>query len=74
MTIDIVRLLSAAVLTSGICLEAMSSAKETNLSALYAELNKFGQNGEYERALKTANKSKIGFMSYLFPLFVNSKL
>ncbi|XP_034235450.1 signal recognition particle subunit SRP72 [Thrips palmi] len=34
----------------------MSSAKEANLSALYAELNKFGQNGEYERALKAANK------------------
>ncbi|KAJ1525695.1 hypothetical protein ONE63_008906 [Megalurothrips usitatus] len=34
----------------------MSSPKELNLSGLYAELNKFGQNGEYERALKTANK------------------
>lgn len=41
-----------------ICLDAMSATKEANLSALYAELNKFGQNGEYERALKAANKSK----------------
>ncbi|XP_076631595.1 signal recognition particle 72 [Colletes latitarsis] len=32
------------------------ATKESNLPALYAELNKFGQNGEYERALKTANK------------------
>ncbi|XP_076295867.1 signal recognition particle 72 [Lasioglossum baleicum] len=32
------------------------ATKENNLSALYAELNKLGQNGEYERALKTANK------------------
>ncbi|XP_015603378.1 signal recognition particle subunit SRP72 [Cephus cinctus] len=32
------------------------ASKETNLSALYAELNKLGQNGEYERALKTANR------------------
>nr|XP_033342441.1 signal recognition particle subunit SRP72 [Megalopta genalis] len=32
------------------------ATKENNLSALYAELNKLGQNGEYERALKVANK------------------
>ncbi|XP_076677979.1 signal recognition particle 72 [Andrena cerasifolii] len=32
------------------------ATRETNLPALYAELNKLGQNGEYERALKTANK------------------
>lgn len=32
------------------------ATKESNLSALYAELNKLGQNGEYERALKAANK------------------
>ncbi|XP_046625088.1 signal recognition particle subunit SRP72 [Neodiprion virginianus] len=32
------------------------ASKETNLPALYAELNKLGQNGEYERALKTANR------------------
>lgn len=42
----------------GICSCTMSSAKEANLSALYAELNKYGQNAEYERALKTANKSE----------------
>lgn len=32
------------------------ATKEANLSVLYAELNKLGQNGEYERAFKTANK------------------
>ena len=32
------------------------ATRETNLPALYAELNKLGQNGEYERALKAANK------------------
>ncbi|XP_043682551.1 signal recognition particle subunit SRP72 isoform X5 [Vespula pensylvanica] len=32
------------------------TSKEGNISALYAELNKLGQNGEYERALKTANR------------------
>jgi hypothetical protein len=37
----------------------MATTKESNLSALYVELNRFGQNGEYERALKTANKSNV---------------
>jgi hypothetical protein len=37
----------------------MTTTRESNLSALYVELNRFGQNGEYERALKTANKSKV---------------
>lgn len=34
------------------------ASRESNLPALYTELSKFGQNGEYERALKTANRSK----------------
>lgn len=34
------------------------ASKDSNLSSLYAELNKQGQNGEYDRALKTANRSK----------------
>lgn len=34
------------------------ASKESNLPALYTELNKLGQNGEYERALKTANRSE----------------
>lgn len=37
----------------------MATTKESNLSALYVELNRFAQNGEYERALKTANKSNV---------------
>ncbi|XP_012281414.1 signal recognition particle subunit SRP72 [Orussus abietinus] len=32
------------------------ATKESNVSSLYAELNKLGQSSEYERALKTANK------------------
>lgn len=32
------------------------ASKENNLVLLYTELNKLGQNGEYERALKTANR------------------
>lgn len=32
--------------------------KEQTLKVLYAELNKLGQNGEYEKAIKTANRSK----------------
>ncbi|KAJ9578829.1 hypothetical protein L9F63_004933 [Diploptera punctata] len=34
----------------------MATTRESNLTTLYVELNRFGQNGEYERALKTANK------------------
>lgn len=32
------------------------ATKENNLPILYGELNKLGQNGEYERAIKIANK------------------
>lgn len=32
------------------------TAKEKTVATQYAELNKFGQNGDYERALKAANK------------------
>lgn len=28
------------------------------IATFYAELNRFGQNGEYERAIKAANKSE----------------
>lgn len=31
--------------------------KEATIRTHYAELNKFGQNGEYEKAIKAANKS-----------------
>lgn len=33
--------------------------KEVVLRQLYTELNKFGNNGEWEKAKKTANKSKL---------------
>ena len=32
--------------------------KELNIRQYYTELNKFGQAGEYEKAVKAANKSK----------------
>lgn len=32
--------------------------KEATIRTHYAELNKFGQNGEYEKAIKAANKSE----------------
>ncbi|XP_031773728.1 signal recognition particle subunit SRP72 [Apis florea] len=38
------------------------ATKENNLPVLYGELNKLGQNGEYERAIKIANK-----ILYTFP-------
>lgn len=38
---------------------AQSAASAANsLPTLYSELNRFGESGEFERALKTANKSK----------------
>lgn len=37
---------------------AEKTAKEKTISTQYAELHKFSQNEEYERALKAANKSK----------------
>lgn len=33
------------------------SNKEANIRAYYAEVNKFGQNGEYDKAIKSLNKS-----------------
>lgn len=32
--------------------------KEANIRAYYSEVNKFGQNGEYDKAIKALNKSK----------------
>ena len=34
------------------------ASKEASLHNLFAELYKQGQSGEYERAVKTANRSK----------------
>lgn len=35
------------------------ASKEQQIKVLYSELNKLGQNGEYEKAIKTANRSKF---------------
>lgn len=32
--------------------------KDQNIRAMFTELNKFGQSGQYEKALKSANRSK----------------
>lgn len=37
------------------------ASKEANINTLYSELSRYGQSGEYERGLKTANKSKFRF-------------
>lgn len=39
--------------------QSSKSTKEKSLATAYLELHRFGQNGEYDRALKTANRSKI---------------
>lgn len=49
------------------------ASKETNLYALFAEVNKLGQNGEYERALKTANKSMLHIFSTFSALEQNEQ-
>lgn len=35
----------------------MATPKENNIRSGYIELNKYGQSGDYEKALKAANKS-----------------
>lgn len=39
------------------------SNKEANVRIYYSEVNKFNQNGEYDKAIKSLNKSKL-------PIFV----
>lgn len=39
------------------------SNKEANIRAYYGEVNKFGQNGEYDKAIKSLNKSKCRELS-----------
>lgn len=40
------------------------AVKEQNIRQYYTELNKCCQNGEYEKAIKSANKSKINLIYY----------
>lgn len=35
------------------------ATREKTLATTYLELHRFGQNGDYDRALKAANRSKI---------------
>lgn len=47
------------------------ATKENNLPVLYGELNKLGQNGEYERAIKIANKSEF---LWIYELYIISEI
>ena len=38
---------------------APAAVGTSNVSVLFSELNRLGQNGEYERALKVANKGSV---------------
>lgn len=40
--------------------------KEQAVKVLYAELKKLGQNGEFEKAIKTANRSECSTSSDMF--------
>lgn len=56
---------------------AEKTAKEKTIATQYAELHKFSQNEEYERALKAANKSEqhltyINTYGYLFKALFSS--
>lgn len=48
--------------------------KEAAIRTHYTELNKFGQNGEYEKAIKTANKSESNSHPDIIQQILNSKL
>lgn len=38
---------------------AKASNKEANIRTYFGEVNKFGQNGEYDKAIKSLNKSEL---------------
>lgn len=40
------------------------SNKEANIRAYYGEVNKFGQNGEYDKAIKALNKSESSWSGF----------
>lgn len=44
------------------------ASKESNLPALYVELNKLGQSVDYERALKVVNRSKSAELVLFFEI------
>lgn len=46
--------------------------KEVNIRNLYAELNKFGQSEEYEKAIKVANKSMFYLVGLAWVLPYNT--
>lgn len=49
--------------------------KEATIRQLYTELHKFGNNGDFDKAIKTANRSKFLLVSFLletdveFPIY-----
>lgn len=44
---------------------AKPNSKETNIRSYYTEVNKFGQNGEYDKAIKSLNKSNLMLYIYI---------
>lgn len=48
----------------------MSTPKETNIRSSYIELNKYGLSGEYEKALKAANKSQYFVLLHIL-IYIN---
>lgn len=41
------------------------SNKEANARTYYSEVNKFNQNGEYDKAIKSLNKSKFPILFFV---------
>lgn len=39
-----------------------ANPKEAVIKAAYADVNKFGQNGEFDKAMKAVNRSKFFFL------------
>lgn len=49
-------------------------SREKLISATYAEIQKCDQNGEFERALKAANRSKLNLFTLISNLFIHCYL
>jgi hypothetical protein len=50
---------------------AQAGGAGNTLASLFSELHRFGENGDYDRALKVANKSKIAYSSaHLMPTMI----
>lgn len=48
--------------------------KEANIRAYYGEVNKFSQNGEYDKAIKSLNKSELPYTLRISGRLIESHL